>query len=187
MSVVTQSLTTVRGSGPAWEAYALDSHGSVYALRRVPVTNSVSAKLLRHACLALIAWLAASLTGCVALLPRGQTATQTVGPTTSLPKPQSNALFPTSRGGRNWRPRASIPTRIRQSRSSTIPTSLRQEKITNPVTRFDPFTRGFDDLFTGMFLRPVRFDIDAMPERQTKQDVTESGDTCPVSAAWHGL
>ena len=30
----------------------------------------------------------------------------------------------------------------------------------NPLTRYDPFTRGFDDAFKGMFLRPVRFDVD---------------------------
>jgi HSP20 family protein len=57
----------------------------------------------------------------------------------------------------------------------------------NPITRYDPFTRGFDDLFKGMFLRPVRLDMDAMPELQIKLDITENGDAYQVSAELPGV
>lgn len=57
----------------------------------------------------------------------------------------------------------------------------------NPLTRYDPFTRGFDDAFKGMFLRPVRFDVDALPELQIKLDITENGDTFQVSAEMPGV
>jgi HSP20 family protein len=57
----------------------------------------------------------------------------------------------------------------------------------NPITRNDPFTRGFDDMFKGMFLRPVRFDVDAMPELQIKLDVSENSDSYQVSAEMPGV
>ena len=55
------------------------------------------------------------------------------------------------------------------------------------LTRYDPFTRGFDDMFKGMFLRPVRFDVDALQELQVKMDITENGDSYQVSAEMPGL
>lgn len=57
----------------------------------------------------------------------------------------------------------------------------------NSLTRYDPLTRGFDDVFKGMFLRPVRFDLDALPELQVKLDITENGDTYQVSAEMPGV
>ncbi len=57
----------------------------------------------------------------------------------------------------------------------------------NPITRYDPFTRGFDDIFKGMFLRPVRFDVDALPDLQIKLDISENGDTYQVSAEMPGV
>jgi HSP20 family protein len=57
----------------------------------------------------------------------------------------------------------------------------------NPITRYDPFARGFDDMFKGMFLRPVRFDVDAMPDLQIKLDISENGDTYQVSAEMPGV
>jgi HSP20 family protein len=57
----------------------------------------------------------------------------------------------------------------------------------NPITRYDPLARGFDDLFKGMFLRPVRFDMDALPDLQIKLDVSEQGDTYQVSAEMPGV
>jgi HSP20 family protein len=57
----------------------------------------------------------------------------------------------------------------------------------NPITRYDPFTRGFDDLFKGMFLRPVRFDVDALRDLQIKLDISENGDTYEVSAEMPGV
>jgi len=55
------------------------------------------------------------------------------------------------------------------------------------LTRYDPFTRNFDDFFKGMFLRPVRFDVDALPELQVKLDITENGDAYQVSAEMPGV
>jgi HSP20 family protein len=57
----------------------------------------------------------------------------------------------------------------------------------NPISRYEPFNRSFDDFFKGMFLRPVRLDVDAMPELQLKLDITESGDTYQVSAEMPGV
>jgi HSP20 family protein len=53
----------------------------------------------------------------------------------------------------------------------------------NPITRRSLF----DDPFSGMFLRPVRFDTDALPELQIKLDVTESADAYQVSADLPGI
>lgn len=55
------------------------------------------------------------------------------------------------------------------------------------LTRYDPFARGFDDIFKGMLLRPVRFDVDTLPELQVKMDITENGDTYQVSAEIPGV
>mgnify|MGYP003340208230 CR=1 FL=1 len=55
------------------------------------------------------------------------------------------------------------------------------------LTRYDPFTRNFDDFFKGMFLRPVRFDLDTLPELQIKLDITENGDAYQVSAEMPGV
>ncbi len=55
------------------------------------------------------------------------------------------------------------------------------------LTRYDPFTRGFDDIFKGMLLRPVRLDVDTLPELQVKMDITENGDTYQVSAEMPGV
>ena len=57
----------------------------------------------------------------------------------------------------------------------------------NPITKYDPFSRNFDDFFKGMFLRPVRLDLESMPELQIKLDITENGDTYQVSAEIPGV
>lgn len=55
------------------------------------------------------------------------------------------------------------------------------------LTKYDPFTRNFDDFFKGMFLRPVRLDMESMPELQIKVDVTENGDAYQVAAEIPGV
>ena len=53
----------------------------------------------------------------------------------------------------------------------------------NPIAR----TRLFDDPFSGMFLRPVRFDTDASPDLQIKLDVSESADAYQITADMPGV
>jgi HSP20 family protein len=54
----------------------------------------------------------------------------------------------------------------------------------NPLARPGSF---FDDPFSGMFLRPMRFDADAWPDLKIKLDVTESGDAYQVAADIPGV
>lgn len=54
----------------------------------------------------------------------------------------------------------------------------------NPLTRRESF---FDDPFSGMFLRPMRFDADALPDLKIKLDVAESGDAYQVAADMPGV
>lgn len=59
--------------------------------------------------------------------------------------------------------------------------------LTNSPARKSVFERAFDDPFKGMFLRPVRFDWDALPELQVKLDISESTDAYDVSAEMAGV
>lgn len=59
--------------------------------------------------------------------------------------------------------------------------------LTNPPARKSVFERAFDDPFKGMFLHPVRFDWDALPELQVKLDISESTDAYDVSAEMAGV
>jgi HSP20 family protein len=54
----------------------------------------------------------------------------------------------------------------------------------NPLSRRESF---FDDPFSGMFLRPMRFDTDAWPDLKIKLDVTDSGDAFQVAADMPGV
>ena len=54
------------------------------------------------------------------------------------------------------------------------------------ITRFDPFSVNLDDFFKGMFLRPVRMDIDT-PEVQIKLNVTRSDGAYKVDAEMPGV
>lgn len=54
------------------------------------------------------------------------------------------------------------------------------------ITRFDPFSANLDDFIKGMFLRPVRFDIDA-PEVQIKLNITRSDSAYQVDAEMPGV
>lgn len=54
------------------------------------------------------------------------------------------------------------------------------------ITRFDPFSN-VDDLFRGLFVRPMRFDLDVAPQMQLKMDVTKSDDGYTVKAEMPGV
>ena len=54
------------------------------------------------------------------------------------------------------------------------------------ITRFDPFSSSLDDLFKGMFLRPVRLDIET-PDVQIKLNVTRSDGSYKVDAEMPGV
>ena len=49
------------------------------------------------------------------------------------------------------------------------------------ITRYDPFN-DLDDLFKGLFVRPMRFDLDVAPQMRMKIDVTKAEDTYTVKA-----
>lgn len=55
------------------------------------------------------------------------------------------------------------------------------------LTRFDPWAADFDDLFKGLLVRPVRFDIEGMPKLQMKLDVKKSNGSYTVSAELPGV
>lgn len=54
------------------------------------------------------------------------------------------------------------------------------------ITRFDPFN-DMDDMFKGLFVRPMRFDLDLAPQMQVKMDVTKADDTYTVKAELPGI
>jgi HSP20 family protein len=55
------------------------------------------------------------------------------------------------------------------------------------LTRFDPFTSDFDDMFKGLFLRPVRLGLETPPQLQIKLDVKKSDGAYTVSAELPGV
>jgi len=54
------------------------------------------------------------------------------------------------------------------------------------ITRYDPFN-DLDDLFKGLFVRPMRFDLDVAPQMRMKIDVTKAEDTYTVKAEIPGV
>lgn len=54
------------------------------------------------------------------------------------------------------------------------------------ITRFDPFN-DMDDLFKGLFVRPMRFDLDVAPQMNIKMDVTKTDDAYTVKAELPGV
>src|SRR5689334_12044864 len=54
------------------------------------------------------------------------------------------------------------------------------------ITRFDPFSGNVEDLFRGMFLQPVRFDLGA-PDVQIKLNVVKSDGGYDVEAELPGV
>jgi HSP20 family protein len=56
------------------------------------------------------------------------------------------------------------------------------------LTRFDPFLpSNIDDLFKGLFVRPVRFDMEGAPQLQIKLDVKKSDGAYNVTAELPGV
>jgi HSP20 family protein len=54
------------------------------------------------------------------------------------------------------------------------------------ITRFDPFNQ-FDDLFKGLFVRPMRFELDMRREVTLKLDVTKTDGSYTVKAEMPGV
>ena len=54
------------------------------------------------------------------------------------------------------------------------------------ITRYDPFN-DLDDMFKGLFVRPMRFDLDVAPQMRMKLDVTRADDTYTVKADIPGV
>lgn len=54
------------------------------------------------------------------------------------------------------------------------------------ITRYDPFN-DIDDLFKGLFVRPMRFDLDVAPQMRLKVDVSKTEDTYIVKAEIPGV
>ena len=54
------------------------------------------------------------------------------------------------------------------------------------ITRYDPFNE-LDDVFKGLFVRPMRFDLDLAPQMKMKIDVTKTDDTYTVKADIPGV
>lgn len=53
------------------------------------------------------------------------------------------------------------------------------------ITRFDPF-HDMDDMFKGLFVRPMRFDLET-PQMRMKMDVTRTDDTYTAKAEIPGV
>jgi HSP20 family protein len=54
------------------------------------------------------------------------------------------------------------------------------------ITRFDPFNN-LDDMFKGLFVRPMRLDVDFPAQMQIKMDLTRTDDTYAVKAEMPGV
>ncbi len=54
------------------------------------------------------------------------------------------------------------------------------------IIRYDPFSTNIDELFKGVFLRPVRLDLD-VPEVQIKLNITRSDGGFQVDAEMPGV
>lgn len=54
------------------------------------------------------------------------------------------------------------------------------------ITRFDPFN-DMDDLFKGLFVRPMRFELEGTQPMRMKVDVTKTDDTYTVKADIPGV
>jgi HSP20 family protein len=62
---------------------------------------------------------------------------------------------------------------------------LKENSMAN-ITRYDPFNE-LDDMFKGLFVRPMRFDLDLAPQMRMKIDVTKADDTYTVKADIPGV
>jgi HSP20 family protein len=61
----------------------------------------------------------------------------------------------------------------------------KESSMTN-ITRYDPFNE-LDDVFKGLFVRPMRFDLDLAPQMKMKIDVTKADDSYTVKADIPGV
>src|SRR5207344_439486 len=61
-----------------------------------------------------------------------------------------------------------------------------KETVMANITRYDPFN-DVDDLFKGLFVRPMRFDLDVGPQMRMKVDVTKAEDIYTVKAEIPGV
>jgi len=71
-------------------------------------------------------------------------------------------------------------------RGSAAGSSRRKENVMANITRIDPFN-DLDDLFKGLFVRPMRFDLDVGPQMRMKIDVAKADDTYTVRADIPGV
>ncbi len=55
------------------------------------------------------------------------------------------------------------------------------------LTRHDPFSTDLDDVFKGLFVRPVRFGVEGMPELKIKLDVKADNDAYTIDAELPGV
>jgi len=61
-----------------------------------------------------------------------------------------------------------------------------QESTMANITRFEPFN-DIDDLFKGLFVRPMRFEFEGAPQVRMKIDVTKADDTYTIKAEIPGV
>jgi HSP20 family protein len=61
-----------------------------------------------------------------------------------------------------------------------------KETVMTNITRYDPFN-DMDDLFKGLFVRPMRFDLDVAPQMRMKIDVSKAEDSYTVKAEMPGV
>ena len=54
------------------------------------------------------------------------------------------------------------------------------------ITRFDPFN-DIDDMFKGLFVRPMRFELEGAQQMRMKVDITKTDDTYTVKAEIPGV
>jgi HSP20 family protein len=66
-----------------------------------------------------------------------------------------------------------------------IDTSLQESAMAN-ITRFDPFN-DLDDMFKGLFVRPMRLERDLPAQIQVKMDVSRTDDAYAVNAEMPGV
>lgn len=61
------------------------------------------------------------------------------------------------------------------------------EAIMSNITRVDPLSGNLDDLFKGLFVRPMRLELDAPQEMQIRMDVTRADDAYRIVAEMPGV
>jgi HSP20 family protein len=71
-------------------------------------------------------------------------------------------------------------------RGSAAGSCKQQESSMTNITRYDPFN-DMDDLFKGLFVRPMRFDLEMPQQMRMKIDVTKADDTYTVKADIPGV